>query len=177
MDRTIAAVLGRTRSAVKNRAITLGLKKSAEYMATGPGHFKAGGTSWNAGKSMPSTGRTAETQFKKGQRPHTWKPIGTERVSKDGYLERKISETGRRWRFVHLLVWEAVNGPLPKGHAVVFRDGNRQNISLDNLECISRAELMSRNTIHNLPPEIAAAKQLIGALNRQINKREKRTAA
>jgi hypothetical protein len=47
-----------------------------------------------------------------------YKPIGTERVSKDGYRERKIHDgmpLQSRWRAVHLIEWEAVNGPIPKG--------------------------------------------------------------
>lgn len=32
---------------------------------------------------------------------------------------------------------------------------------------------MRRNTVHNLPPELAKVVQLRGAINRQINKRAK----
>lgn len=44
---------------------------------------------------------------------------------------------------------------------------------LENLECISRRELMLRNTVHRHGPEIAALSQLRGALKRQINRRTK----
>ena len=129
------------------------------------------------------------TQFQPGVRQGVaamlYKPIGTERISKDGYLERKthdalpdgVSKTEanrlrqRRWKPVHVIVWESEHGPLPKSHAVAFKNGNKADIRLDNLECITRAELMKRNTVHNLPEPVARAVQLLGALNRQIRKR------
>jgi hypothetical protein len=130
-----------------------------------------------------------ETQFKKGQMhgqaQRNWKPIGSERISKDGYLERKVSDEDyshlpadeanrkrqRRWVAVHRLVWEEANGPIPAGHKLAFRNGNKRDIQLDNLECVSDAEWMRRNTVHNLPKPVARAVQLLGALNRQIRKR------
>jgi hypothetical protein len=70
-------------------------------------------------------------------------------------------------------VWEAANGPLPAGHAIAFKNGDKTDIRLENLECIARRELMARNTVHNLPKPLAQAIQLLGALNRQINTKEK----
>jgi hypothetical protein len=121
-----------------------------------------------------------ETQFQKGVRQgvavRLYKPVGTERISKDGYLERKVNEDlplQRRWRAVHLVMWEAVNGPVPKSHAVVFINGDKRDVRLENLRLITRAELMKRNTLHNYPPEVARTVQLIGALNRQIRRRQR----
>ncbi len=61
-------------------------------------------------------------------------------------------------------------------HAVAFKDGNKQNIALDNLELVSRADLMKRNSYHNYGKEIAQLVQLKGAVTRQINKRERNQA-
>lgn len=183
-------------SSLYYRAGKLGLKKSpglvarlaSEAMAN-PNHggrrsqFHKGMTSWNKGISYQAGGRSAETRFKPGQRTGRanalYRPVGTERISKDGYLERKINDgemLQRRWRAVHILEWEAANGPLPKGYAVVFKDGNKQNITLDNLELISRADLMRRNSFHRYGPEVAKLVQLRGAITRQINKREQKAA-
>lgn len=119
-----------------------------------------------------------ETQFKKGVRGgvavRLYKPIGTERISKDGYRERKTNDNlplQARWRAVHLLLWEATHGLVPDGHALAFLNGDKRDIRLDNLECISRAELMARNSVHNLPKPLAATIQLLGALNRQIRRK------
>jgi len=72
---------------------------------------------------------------------------------------------------VHVLIWQEAHGPVPKGHIIVFRDGNLENLSLDNLECISRAENMRRNTVCNYPHELREVIRLRGLINRQINKR------
>ena len=119
-----------------------------------------------------------ETQFKKGVRQgvavRLYKPIGTERISKDGYLERKVNDglpLQARWRAVHLVVWEALHGPVPAGHAVAFKNGDRTDIRPENLELIHRRALMARNTVHNLPKPLAQTVQLLGALRRQINRK------
>lgn len=112
------------------------------------------------GQEPPNKGRKCEpgrgglhpnarrTQFRKGERrgvaTKLWKPVGTERLSKDGYLERKVNDElplRNRWRAVHLIRWEEVNGPLPKGHALKCLDGDRQNTDPSNWECIPRALL------------------------------------
>ena len=116
------------------------------------------------------------TQFKKGQKPHTWKPIGTERLSKEGYLQRKVADTGyppRDWVGVHILLWREHHGEIPAGHIIKFKDGNKQNIAIENLECISQADNMRRNSFHNYPKEVAQLIQLRSAVQRQINKRSK----
>lgn len=88
------------------------------------------------------------TQFTPGERRGVavklYKPIGTERVSKDGYLERKIHDgmpLQSRWRAVHLIRWEAANGPLPKGSCLKCLDGNKGNTDPQNWEAIPRALL------------------------------------
>lgn len=105
--------------------------------------------------------------------PHTRKPIGTEKVDSDGYLRRKLTDTGyppKDWVAVHRINWEAAHGPIPKGHMVIFRDGDKTNVAVENLELISFREQMRRNTLHNYPKEIAQAIQLRGALIRRINR-------
>lgn len=179
--------------AVYAKARALGLKKTETFLSSelagriqagsnigANGRFQKGLTPWNKGKSHVAGGRSAETRFKPGhlggKARNQYKPIGSERISKDGYLERKINDDlplQKRWRAVHLIEWEAANGPLPAGHAIAFKDGDKTNRSPDNLELITRAELMRRNTIHNYPKEIAQLVQLRGAITRQINRKER----
>ena len=190
----IAALIGCKESAVYWMAHKLGLRKSEQYLATPfsgrlrPGsnrgattQFKPGHISANKGLRRPgwAPGRMRETQFRKGEMhgraEALYQPIGAERISKDGYLERKINDDlplQRRWRAVHLLAWEAANGPLPKGHCLTFRDGNRRNIALDNLDLITRAERMRRNTIHRYPPELKQTIRVAGKLRRAISRQE-----
>ena len=192
----IADRLQRKAGAVHQRARKLGVAKAREFIVAlarqrtaAPGHgshatrFPKGAEPWNKGFHYEAGGRSAETRFKPGARPHTWKPVGSYRVNADGYLDQKVSDTGyppRDWRAVHRLVWEAANGPVPAGRVVVFKPGRHTTdptlISLDAVECITRQELMQRNTVHNLPKPLAELVQLRGAINRQINKRAKESA-
>lgn len=114
-----------------------------------------------------------------GAAQHNYVPIGTLRVSKDGYLERKMNDDpniypARRWVAVHRLVWEASHGPIPDGHIVVFKPGMKtsvlEDVTHDRLECITRAEHARRNHPRSKSPELAKLVQLKGAITRQVNR-------
>ena len=115
------------------------------------GRFEKGHVPANKGKHPPTVGRMAETQFKKGNLPHNTKPIGYERISKDGYIEVKVkvrpSSPLCNDNFVpkHRLLWEAANGPIPKGHKLIFADGDKTNTALDNLLLITDAQMARMN--------------------------------
>lgn len=188
----LANSLGRSRAATYQRARTLGLHKTAAYLRTEQSgrltgktkgsRFAKGHKTWNAGrKGWQAGGRSVQTQFKKGRPPSTarnYQPIGTERISKDGYVERKVTDShptpARRWVGVHRLVWITAHGPVPRGCIVVFKPGahttDADGITADKLECITRAENMKRNSYHNYPQPIPQLIQLRGALMRKINR-------
>ena len=116
------------------------------------GCFPKGHAPANKGKQMPYNANNAKTQFKKGVRTgranEMYKPIGTERVTRDGYIERKIHDglpMQSRWRLVHLINWEAAHGPLPKKHCLKCVNGNRSNLDTSNWELISRGALQHLN--------------------------------
>ena len=187
----IAERLKRSERAVYYKANMLGLRKSVEYMRElitdnfnpefGVEHrFKKGNVPHNKGVTgFDPGGRVRETQFKPGERigiaAKMYKPIGTERVSKDGYIERKVNDgkdLHKRWRPVHNIEWEAHNGPIPPGHIVVFRNGDKLDTRIENLELISRAENMRRNSIHRYPPELKQAIRLNKKLRREISEKQ-----
>lgn len=191
----VATVLGREARSVYNKAGSLGIKKTAAFLASGQAgrldgikggatRFQKGQQPWNKGTKGIHVGGE-ETQFKPGQMPHNTAAIGSYRLDKQGTLQRKISNdrgsNSKRWRGVHELVWVEVNGPVPPKHIVVFKPGTRTNvleeITIDRVECISLAENMKRNTRHNLPPELNAILHLKAVLTRQINKRSKQNGA
>lgn len=141
--KVIAAAVGRSESAVYQLARRLGLKKSDAYFASAEAgridgtrgeacRFPKGHEPWNKGTSFTAGGRSAETRFKKGcmsgAAQHNYAPIGSTRLSKDGYLERKTNDEhpvpARRWVAVHRLVWEAAHGPIPPKYVVVFKPGS-----------------------------------------------------
>lgn len=178
----IAGVLQLSVKCVLIKSDHLGLKKPAEWIAerarqrmADPNHpgrkhqFHAGQKSWNTGTKglmKPNAG-----SFKKGQRSHTWQPIGSNRTA-DGYLMRKTADTRctrRDYVPVHHLVWRLHGGTVPAGHALVFRDGDASNLDINNLELVTRAELMRRNSVHRHGPEIAQLSQLLGAIKRRLN--------
>lgn len=185
---SLAKEFGINTSRVYQKAARMGLKKTPEFLSSpesgrtdgkrgGSSRFKPGHRTWNKGVSFNTGGRSKETQFKKGMKPHTWQPIGTERISKDGYLQRKVADTGEKvkdWVYVHILLWqEHHKTELPKGHAIVFKDGDKTNITIENLECLSRAELMKRNSVHRFPKELIELIHLRGVINRKINQGSK----
>lgn len=192
----LAARLGRETVAVQNFAYKLGLRKSQAFLygpESGRLHageprgvefrFQPGQTPSNKGLRRKGwgPGRMRETQFKKGaprsgKAALVYQPVGAERISADGYLERKVNDDlpfNRRWRAVHALLWEATHGPVPAGHSVAFKNRDKTDIRLDNLELVSRAELMRRNTVHNYPKPVVQAIHALGALTRQIRQRER----
>lgn len=106
------------------------------------GRFTSGHTPAN--KGLKGIRLSPATEFKKGHMPQTWKPVGTETVRADGYTWVKVEEPNK-WREKHKIIWEAAYGPTPKSHAVLFANGDKQNIALENLILVSRAQLVRLN--------------------------------
>lgn len=131
------------------------------------GRLNTGRAPWNKGKRGVRSG-----SFTRGHK-RGCKPIGTERLDpRSGYLLRKVSDTGdqyRDWIGVHVITWTSANGPVPAGHIVTFRDGDRSNTAVENLECITRGERIRRNSWQNLPADLQEVVQLKAALTRKIN--------
>lgn len=111
------------------------------------GQFKRGQVPVNKGtKGMFNVGGN-KTSYKKGNRSFNRVPLGSERITKDGYIQTKIQDgkLQHNWRGKHILIWEKHNGPLPDGHAIIFGDGNNRNFDINNLICVSRSQLARLN--------------------------------
>lgn len=105
--------------------------------------FKPGNVPFNKGKKGIFLGGKA-TQFKKGNRPHNYMPVGTERINGDGYVDVKIADPNQ-WKAKHHVVWEKHNGPVPQGHVIVFGDKDTRNFDINNLILVSRKQLLVLN--------------------------------
>ena len=84
------------------------------------------------------------TRFKKGNVPKQHRPVGSERINVDGYIEIKVAEPNK-WRLKHNLVYEEHFGKLTKNEVVIFLDQNRLNLDINNLFKVTRAELAQIN--------------------------------
>ena len=116
------------------------------------GCIEKGAIPHNKGKKMPFNANSARTQFKKGQRTgiaqENYKPIGYERITEDGYRERKVNDDlpfKDRWKLVQRIEWEAANGPIPDGYALKCLDGNKLNCDPSNWEPVHRGVLARLN--------------------------------
>lgn len=102
--------------------------------------FKKGGKPWN--KGIKGLRFSPNTEFKPGPRPDKRDPIGTVRIRTHRKVKRawiKVADPDV-WRLRAVVVWELVNGPLPKGLLVHHKDRDSLNDGIENLQSMTRAE-------------------------------------
>ena len=116
------------------------------------GCFAKGQVPPNKGKKGVCAAGSEKGWFTKGSRSGRavglYQPIGAERMGNGGYLQIKVNDDlpmQRRWRGVHLIRWEAVNGPVPQGHVLKCLDGDRTNTDPANWTALPRAVLAHLN--------------------------------
>lgn len=173
-----------------------GLRKRRGWKTGRTGCFVKGQAPANKGKKCPpGTGglhpNARRTQFVRGERRGVavklYQPIGTVRHSKDGYPEQKIHDgmpLQSRWRAVHLIRWEEINGPIPKGHCLKSVDGSKTNSDPANWLLIPRALLPRLNggahgthlAYADAAPEVRPALLTLAKLDHQA-RTKKRAAA
>jgi hypothetical protein len=107
--------------------------------------FKKGQAPHNKGKKMSKEmyEKLRPTMFQKGC-CHNARPVGTERVDRDGYVRIKVAQPNK-WELKHVVVWESYYGKVPEGHLVIFLDGDKHNFDIDNLQIITLAENLFLN--------------------------------
>lgn len=138
------------------------------------GRFEKGRATWN--KGTKGLTKANVTSFKKGQKPHNYKPLGSERITKDGYCEIKVSDTGRRWRPKHVLIYEKHHGKVPKGSAVIFLDGDKRNFDIDNLYLVTRSQLamLNKNSLIQKDADLTKTAINVVDLMKKISAMEKK---
>ncbi len=108
------------------------------------GRFNPGHVPANKGKKGQCAPGCEKGWFSKGNIPVNYMPVDSERVNGDDYVDVKIADPNK-WKGKHILIWEEHNGPVPKGYAIIFGDGNRRNFEPNNLILVSRKQLLALN--------------------------------
>lgn len=65
--------------------------------------------------------------------------------SSHAHHQRYFYATEPRRGFLHRHMWEDARGPIPAGHDIHHKDGNWDNNSLDNFECLTKGEHRQRH--------------------------------
>lgn len=177
----VAQHLNLSESTIYNLVFRLNLKKDPTFRAMElqrqadrlrqvgkTSRFTKGKKPANYGKKMPAEiyEKCKATMFKKGEKPPNWKPDGSERTDVDGYTMIKVNG-----KFIqkHVHIWNKHHGEVPKGSAVIFKDGNRQNLIIENLILVTRKDLMLRNTIQRYDPELQFTMKVLSKLKKKID--------
>lgn len=128
-------------SCLKNRGITSGRT----------GFFKKGELPWNAGTKGVMKANSGT--FQKGRVPHNWRPVGSERVNVEGYVEIKTAEPGM-WELKQRVEYARLVGEIPPHHCIRFRDGDRKNMEPSNFVLVDLREnqmLNARYKVQEMP--------------------------
>ena len=158
----LSELLGFTYYGIYQKAQSLGLKKSAEFLRknicppNSAHFFKKGHKPTNA--------------YKKGHVPDNTQPLGTESIRRYNNIFVK-TESG--WQHKHKIIWEQINGKVPKGKYIIFADKDNRNFNIENLICVDKAELMRRNSASNLPTELCSVINQLAWYHRKLKNYEK----
>lgn len=145
------------------------------------GRFEKGHIPPNKGKKGVCAPGCEKTQFKKGILPANTKPVGYERINRDGYVEVKIKMRPSRPdcndNFVpkHRLIWEKAYGPIPSDCVVIFKDGNRRNFDLSNLALVTKAERleMTRRGLFSTDADLTQTGIMVARVRTTVYKKKK----
>lgn len=138
------------------------------------GRFEKGNIPFNKGKKGECPKGCEKTWFKKGQAPINHKPVGSERIDRDGYILIKVAEPSV-WKLKHRVIWEKANGPIPKNYTVIFLDGDKSNTDINNLALVSRSELLivNQKKLIKSDTELSKVGINIAKVQSKINKRKR----
>ena len=136
------------------------------------GYFPKGNIPFN--KGTKGIMKANKTSYKKGNIPQSYKPVGTERITKDGYTEIKVKDPNV-WKLKQRLIYEEHYGEIPKGYVVMFSDRDKSNFDINNLILISRKQLriLNQNYLIKDDPELTKSGIILADLLIKINEKDK----
>jgi hypothetical protein len=121
------------------------------------GQFEKGFTPWN--KGLKGVNGKSKTRFKKGNVNWNLRQIGDERIDIDGYIYVKVSDIGiksQRWKLKHRLIYAQHHGEITSETIIRFYDNDKQNMNIENLYAVTKAEnvVLNRLKFANEPIEL-----------------------
>ena len=116
-----------------------------------------------------------ETMFQKGNLSNA-RPVGDERIDMNGYTYIKVKQPNK-WVLKHRWLYEKEKGEIPKGYNLIFADGNKQNLNLDNLILVSNSELfiMNQKGLYKQDKELTKSGAIVAKVLDKVNKRKRDT--
>lgn len=139
------------------------------------GHFEKGHVSHNKGQKGVYAPGSEKGWFKKGNIPTNFLEVGTLVLNSDGYPVRKVADPNE-WEFESHLVWEAHNGKIPKGNLIIYLDGDKTNVDINNLAMVTRAEhlQLTRSKMRSKNAELTRAGVAVSKLTVATRKAKKK---
>lgn len=186
-------IFKRSRESIYGQAYKLKIYKTEEFLKTEMSgriksgkqlsgakkfYFLKGHQPWNKGKKGLCIGGV-HTQFKKGNLPPNTLYDGAivirkKRIRKKNgkvvpaYKWVRISKA--KWEMLHVYNWEKLNGPVPKGFILVFKDKDTMNCEPDNLDLITRLQHIenTRNSDEFIAKTLAIKKGSSGKYDKHL---------
>lgn len=157
--------------------------KAKHHLSSGlDGRFNKGHLPINKGRKMTKERyeKCKATMFEKGHKPSHFEPIGTEKILKGKYIYVKVADKNNanfreNWRPKHHLIWEQHYGKIPKGHRIIFADKNTFNLDIENMLCLSVAEIAMLNRFYKTyeNAEMTKTSVLLAKIRLQMAERRK----
>lgn len=117
--------------------------------------------------SILRLGKTSAYLFKKYALERTYAELGRSRKTTKGRIQILVDG---KWRSLSHIVWERYHGTkVPKGYTIYHKDGDYNNVTIDNLVLEHRREIFMRNSINNYPIELRQTIRLNKQITRVIN--------
>lgn len=191
-NKTLSEKIGRSVGSIENRARqVLDIRKSKAHLTKVTRHraltceaskrtqFKKGEVAYaekRKGKNgnHPNSRKHHFTSKEMSGKNHPlYLPIGSVSENSHGTPMIKVSDDGgynERWRPLPRVIWEKHKGPIPKGFNVWFKDGDKTNVDINNLELVYFRETWIRNApwAQELPHELVSAIGALATLKKEL---------
>ena len=143
----IAQLLGRSISAVRGKAVSLGLRRPENI-----GQFQKG----HAPSFNPDVRHA--TLFKKGHIPANKRPEGYIAEHNCGSRRVKRIVVNGKWMYYHKYIWQQHFGPIPSGYMLRFINGDPLDCRIENLRLLTKREHFQLNVANRDHQKVAAAR-------------------